>query len=83
MNRKKIFVDILKIALEQLKASTIFHTQIALVLLNLSFEEFNLELLSKSIPIMQFIFLCMQSQYSALRQAGLDLLGNLSSHVSR
>ena len=56
--------------------------QIALVLLNLSFEKFNVRLLARNESLIRFVFLCVHSSYSSLRQTGLDILGNLSAQVS-
>ncbi|XP_078481091.1 uncharacterized protein LOC100177114 [Ciona intestinalis] len=56
--------------------------QISLVLLNLSFEEVNLVLLAKSRELVRFVFLCIHSEYSALKQTGLDILGNVSSRMN-
>ncbi|XP_076811088.1 uncharacterized protein LOC143453970 [Clavelina lepadiformis] len=56
--------------------------QIALVLLNLSFERFNVPLLAKSKAFLRFVFLCIHSNYGALRQTGLDILGNISPQLN-
>uniref|UniRef100_F6UXY9 ARID domain-containing protein n=1 Tax=Ciona intestinalis TaxID=7719 RepID=F6UXY9_CIOIN len=59
-----------------------YNPQISLVLLNLSFEEVNLVLLAKSRELVRFVFLCIHSEYSALKQTGLDILGNVSSRMN-
>nr|XP_039255039.1 AT-rich interactive domain-containing protein 2-like [Styela clava] len=55
--------------------------QIALVLLNLSFEDFNVSLLARHPSLIRFVFLCIHSEYSCLRQTGLDILSNISSRI--
>nr|CAB3222864.1 AT-rich interactive domain-containing protein 2-like [Phallusia mammillata] len=56
--------------------------QIALVLLNLSFENFNVPLLANNKSLVRFVFLCIHSNYSSLRQTGLDILGNVSASMN-
>ncbi|CAH0561488.1 unnamed protein product [Brassicogethes aeneus] len=56
--------------------------QIATILRNLSFIEENLSVLSKNQCFLRFILLCASSQWSSLKNLGLDMLGNLASEFS-
>ncbi|XP_076257329.1 brahma associated protein 170kD isoform X3 [Rhynchophorus ferrugineus] len=52
--------------------------QIATILRNLCFIEENLTILTKNSTFIRFLLLCACSQWNALRNLGLDMLGNVA-----
>lgn len=56
-------------------------TQLATLIRNLSFEEFNQQPLASSGLIFRFMMLCIHSNYGCLRQLALDTFGNLASQL--
>lgn len=53
--------------------------QIATILRNLSFIEENVPVLVKNFTFIRFLLLCSTSQWSHLKNLGMDMLGNIAS----
>ncbi|CAH1128873.1 unnamed protein product [Ceutorhynchus assimilis] len=53
--------------------------QIATILRNMCFMEDNLSVLSNNTSFIRFLLLCSCSQWSALKNLGLDMLGNIAT----
>ena len=51
------------------------------ILNNLSFDENNLDFLSKSTTLIQFLLVSVYCTYSELSKLSLDILSNISSKV--
>ncbi|XP_054656691.1 AT-rich interactive domain-containing protein 2 [Dunckerocampus dactyliophorus] len=55
--------------------------QVAVILRNLSFEEANVKLLAANRTCLRFLLLCAHCNLIALRQLGLDTLGNVAAEL--
>jgi len=56
--------------------------QIAMVLLNFSFEHFNVSLVARNKSLINLVLLLINSDYSTLKPTGLDILSNISLHMN-
>jgi len=56
--------------------------QIAMVLLNFSFEHFNVSLAARNKSLINLVLLLINSNYSTLKPTGLDILSNISLYMN-